>query len=175
MSDGTQQRLGRKDNKPRIHIVYETEVGDAIEQRELPFVLGVLADLAGDNKDQKPLHERDFIDINRDNFDEVMARLDPRLTFTVDSTLPGHTDEQLAVELAFASMKDFDPDEVARKVTPLRDLLETRERLKSLLAKAVSSRDVASFLGEMMHDASAKDAVAADLAADRTTGGNDHE
>ena len=77
MSDGTQQRLGRKDNKPRIHIVYETEVGDAIEQRELPFVLGVLAHLAGDNKDQKPLHERDFVDINRDNFDEVMARLAP--------------------------------------------------------------------------------------------------
>lgn len=173
MTDGTQHRLGRKDSKPRVHITYDVEVGDAIEHKELPFVLGVLADLAGDNTDLPPLREREFADINRDNFDQVMERVSPRLSFAVDSTLPGHADERLPVDLTFASMADFDPDNVARRVPALARLLDVRERLKSLLARATSSRVVADFLDEILADADARTAIGGELAATANDAGGD--
>lgn len=176
MTDGTQHRLGRKDNKPRVHITYDVQVGDAIEQKELPFVLGVLADLAGDNAEQPPLRDREFADINRDNFDGVMARQKPRLTFAVDSTLPGHDDERLPVDLTFERMADFEPDNVARRIPALARLLEIRERLKSLLARATGSRVVADFLDEILADADTRAAIGNELdAASPDAGGNHRE
>ncbi len=174
MTDGTQHRLGRKDSKPRVHITYDVQVGDATEHKELPFVLGVLADLAGDNENHPPLREREFADINRDNFDVVMDRIAPRLTFGVDSTLPGHTDERIPVDITFRRMADFEPDNIARQVPALARLLDLRERLKSLLARATSSRQVAGFLDQILSDAEVRAAIGS-VNGSAATEGDRHE
>jgi len=132
--ESTQHKLDRV-RPPRVQITYDVETGDAIEMKELPFVLGVLADLSGKPEEALPrLRDRKFVEIDRDNFDAVMRGTKPRLSYRVDNKL---TDDntQLGVELKFGSIEDFEPDQVARQVDPLRKLLETRQQLQALLAK----------------------------------------
>jgi type VI secretion system protein ImpB len=120
---------------PRVHITYDVEIGDAIEMKEIPFVVGVLSDLSG--KPEEPLpkpKDRKFIEIDRDNFDNVLAGMKPRAAFRVDNKLTDD-DSQLAVELKFKSMEDFSPEAVAGQIEPLRKLVETRERLSELLSR----------------------------------------
>lgn len=120
---------------PRVHITYEVETGGAIELKELPFVAGVLADLSGQPKEQLPrLKERKFVEIDRDNFDDVLKSMKPRLAFKVDNRLKDDG-SQLALELEFQKLADFTPDEVAKQVQPMRDLLEVRSKLKDLLSR----------------------------------------
>ncbi len=120
---------------PRVHITYDVEVGDAIEMKEIPFVVGVLADLAGKPDEPLPkLKERKFIEIDRDNFNSVLAGMKPRLAYRVDNKLTGD-DSQIAVELRFESLDDFHPEQVANQVEPVRKLVEARGRLSELLNK----------------------------------------
>jgi type VI secretion system protein ImpB len=121
--------------RPRVHLTYDVDTNGAIQQRELPFVVGVLADLSG-KPDQElvPLKKRDFVDIHGENFDEVLAGIRPRLDFTVSNTIQGN-DSSMRVELRFSSMDDFAPEEVARQVEPIRKLLEARALLADLLSK----------------------------------------
>ena len=117
---------------PRVHISYDVEIGDAIEKREIPFVVGVMADLAAQS--DKPfvkLADRKFIEIDRDNFDQVMANQEPRLAFQVNNTL-SDAGGTLGVELRFKKLTDFEPQNVARQVKPLNQLLELRKKLANL-------------------------------------------
>src|SRR5512142_694711 len=130
--ESTQQKLSRV-RPPRVHITYDVEVGDAIELKEIPFVMGVLSDLSGKPEEPLPrLRDRKFVEIDRDNFDAVMKGMKPRLAYRVDNKLTGD-DTKLGIELRFNSMEDFEPENVARQVEPLRKLLESRIQLKALL------------------------------------------
>lgn len=120
---------------PRVQITYDVEVGDAIEMKEIPFVVGVMADLSGKPDQPLPkLKERKFIEIDRDNFNSVLEGMKPRVAFRVDNKLTDD-DGQIAVELRFKSMDDFHPERVAEQVGPVRKLVEARKRLSELLNK----------------------------------------
>ena len=132
--ESTQHKLDRV-RPPRVQITYDVEIGDAIEMKELPFVVGVLSDLSGKPEEPLPrLQDRKFVEIDRDNFNEVLRGMKPRLAFRVDNKL-SDDDTQMAVELKFNSLDDFEPEQVVRQVEPLRKLLETRQQLQALLAK----------------------------------------
>jgi type VI secretion system protein ImpB len=131
----TQHKIDRV-RAPRVHITYDVEIGDAIEMKELPFVMGVLSDLSGKPDEPLPrLRDRKFVEIDRDNFDAVMRGTKPRLAYTVDNKLT-EDDTKVGVELRFNSIEDFEPERVVQQVEPLRKLLEIRQQLSSLLAKA---------------------------------------
>ena len=120
---------------PRVHITYEVETGGALVLKELPFVLGVLSDLSGMPKDPlAKLKDRKFEDIDRDNFNDVLKRMKPRLALRVDNTLKDDGSE-LAVELNFQKLDDFRPENVVRQVEPLNKLLDVRNQLKDLLGR----------------------------------------
>lgn len=120
---------------PRVQITYDVEVGDAIEMKEIPFVVGVLADLSGKPDQPLPkLKERKFVEIDRDNFNNVLEGMSPRVAFRVDNKLT-EDDSQIAVELRFKSMDDFHPERIAEQVGPVRKLVEARKRLSELLNK----------------------------------------
>jgi len=130
---GTQQKLGRV-RPPRVHITYDVEVGGAIEMKELPFVMGVLGDFTGQPEEPLPkLKERKFVEINPDNFDSVLAAMKPHLSYSVENKLSEDPNApNLKVDLKFKSMDDFDPENVAKQVKPLKDLLDLRTRLADL-------------------------------------------
>lgn len=132
--ESTQHKLDRV-RPPRVHITYDVEIGDAIEMKELPFVLGVLSDLSGKPDEALPrLRDRKFVDIDRDNFNDVLKGAKPRLAFKVDNKLT-NDDSKMGVELRFTNMDDFEPEQVVNQVEPLRKLLEVRRQLSDLLAK----------------------------------------
>ncbi|MCK5508331.1 MAG: type VI secretion system contractile sheath small subunit [Desulfobacterales bacterium] len=120
---------------PRVQITYDVEIGDAIEMKEIPFVIGVLSDLSGKPDEPLPkLKDRKFVEIDRDNFNNVLAGMKPRLAFKVDNKLT-EEDTKMAVELRFKSMDDFHPEHVANQITPVRKLVEARQKLSDLLNK----------------------------------------
>jgi len=128
----TQHKLDRV-RPPRVQITYDVEVGDAIEVKELPFVMGVLGDFTGQPVEPLArLKDRKFVEINPDNFDTVLESMKPHLSFSVDNKLSEDPSSNLKVDLHFKSMDDFSPDKVARQVKPLRELLELRDRLSDL-------------------------------------------
>lgn len=129
----TQHKLDRV-RPPRVQITYDVEVGDAIEVKELPFVMGVLGDFTGQPVDPLPrLKDRKFVEITPDNFDAVLESMKPHLSFSVENKLSEDPNAgNLKVDLTFKSMDDFAPDAVARQVKPLRELLELRTKLSDL-------------------------------------------
>lgn len=134
MSESTQHKLDRV-RKPRVHITYDVETGDAIEMKEIPFVVGVMSDLSGKPEEPLPkLKDRKFTEIDRDNFDNVLEGTKPRLAFKVDNKLTDE-DTKIGVELKFKSLDDFHPEQVARQIEPLRKLVEARKKLSDLLGK----------------------------------------
>ena len=134
MPESTQKKLSRI-RPPRVQITYDVEIGDAIQMKELPFVAGILADLSGKPAEAlAKLKDRKFVEIDRDNFNDVLASIGPRLAFRVDNRL-ADDDSKLAVELTFRHMDDFNPASVVKQVEPLRKLFEARQRLMDLLAK----------------------------------------
>jgi type VI secretion system protein ImpB len=149
MAESLQHKLDRV-RSPRVHITYDVETGGAIEMKELPFVMGILADLSGKTDEPLPrLRDRKFIEIDRDNFNEVLKGMKPRLTYRIDNKLTDD-DTQLGVELRFQSMDDFTPDRVAQQVEPLRKLMEVRQQLSSLLAKTDGNDQLAERLQEII-------------------------
>lgn len=131
--ESTQHKLDRV-RSPRVHITYDVEVGDAIELKELPFVMGVLGDLTG--QPEQPLaalKDRKFVEINPDNFDTVLKGMQPHLAFSVANKLSDDPNAgQISVNLKFESMDDFSPENVAKQVGPLKELLDLRTRLSDL-------------------------------------------
>lgn len=136
--ESTQKRIAR-DRAPRVQINYDVEIGDAIETKELPFVLGVLGDYSGNPTAPLPkLKERKFVDIDRDNFDDVLKGVAPRLAFRVENKLK-NDGTQMGMELNFSKLEDFEPQNVVSQVEPLKRLLEVRTRLSDLKNKITFS------------------------------------
>ena len=129
----TQHKLDRV-RPPRVQITYDVEIGDAIEVKELPFVMGVLGDFTGQPTEPLPrVKDRKFVEINPDNFDAVLESMRPHLAFTVENKLSEDPNAgNLGVDLHFKSLQDFEPDQVAKQVKPLKELLDLRERLSDL-------------------------------------------
>ena len=149
MAESIHEKLKRV-RKPRVHITYEVETEGAEILRELPFVLGIMGDFSGDPTEQlKPLSERKFIQIDRDNFDEVMARMTPGLNLRVDNKL-ADDGSQMAVSLKFDSIDDFEPARVAEQVPALKALLETRNKLRDLMSKVDRSEQLESLLEQIL-------------------------
>lgn len=147
--ESTQHKLDRV-RPPRVHITYDVEIGDAIELKELPFVVGVLADLSGKPDEALPrLRDRKFVDIDRDNFNDVMKGMKPRLAFKVDNKLT-NDDSKMGVELRLNNLDDFEPEKVANQVEPLRKLLEVRRQLSDLLAKTDGNDKLVDRLQEII-------------------------
>ncbi len=145
------QKLERV-RKPRVHIKYEVETDGAQVERELPFVVGVMGDFSGNpTTPLRPLTERKFVQIDRDNFDDVMARISPELNIKVDNTLAGD-DSQMAVQLKFKSMSDFEPGSVVNQVPALKALLDTRNQLRDLMTKVDRSTDLENLLERVLQN-----------------------
>lgn len=139
--------------KPRVHITYEVETGGAAVKKELPFVVGVMGDFSGDpTSPLKPLKDRKYIQIDRDNFNSIMARMTPGVSMKVENTLAGDGSE-MAVDLKFNSMDDFNPENIVNQVEPLKKLQETRDQLRDLLTKADRSEDLETTLEKILSDA----------------------
>jgi type VI secretion system protein ImpB len=129
----TQHKLDRV-RPPRVHVTYDVETGDAIELKELPFVMGVLGDFTGQPETPLPkLKERKFVEVTPDNFDSVLEGMKPHLALSVENKLSEDPEAgQLKVDLRFKSLEDFDPEQVARQVKPLKEMLDLRTRLADL-------------------------------------------
>ena len=131
--ESTQQKLSRV-RPPRVHITYDVEIGDAIENKELAFVMGVLGDFTG--QPEQPLarlKDRKFVEITPDNFDTVLQGMAPHLSYSVENKLSENPDAgQLKVDLRFKSLEDFEPEQVAKQVKPLKELLDMRGKLADL-------------------------------------------
>ena len=151
--ESTQHKLDRI-RPPRVQITYDMETGGAIEMKELPFVMGIMADLSGNPEQPLPNlkdPKRKFVDIDRDNFDDVMKGMAPRLAYKVDNKLT-NDDSKMGVELKFNSIDDFGPEQVANQVEPLRKLVEIRKQLSALLAKADGNDKLAEKLQDIIKD-----------------------
>src|ERR1700682_1665853 len=134
--ESIQKKIARV-RPPRVHITYDVETGGAIEKREIPFVVGVLADLSGQPEQPLPaLKDRKFVEVDKDNFGRVLGQMNPRLAFKVDTRL-SEDDSRLGVELRFQSTADFEPAAVARQVPALRKLLEVRNALHNLRSSLI--------------------------------------
>lgn len=165
MVESVQKKLSRV-RKPRVHITYDVETEGATLQKELPFVVGVLGDFSGDPAQPlRPLRERKFIEINRDNFDDVMARMTPTVKMRVENTLADDGSE-LAVDLTFKSISEFEPGQVVNQVEPLRNLLGTRNRLRDLMSKIDSSLELEELLDKVLQNADDLNKLSAELGTD---------
>ncbi len=153
--ESIQQKISRI-RPPRVQISYEVETGGAVEMKELPFVVGVLGDFSGKPVDPLPrMRDRKFVEIDRDNFDNVLAGMKPRITYAVDNKLT-NDGSKLGVELNFRSMDDFHPDQIAQQVEPLRRLVEARRNLSDLLAKMDGNDKLGALLEDVLNNADAQ-------------------
>jgi len=147
--ESLQHRIDRV-RPPRVQITYDVEVGGAIELKELPFVIGVMGDFVGKPEEALPaLKNRKFVEIDRDNFDQVLSGMSPRLAYTVDNKLQDDG-TKLGVELKFNSLEDFEPDNVVQRVEPLRKLVEARQKLSDLRSKMDGNEKLESLLEDVM-------------------------
>jgi len=147
MADSLQKWVGRN-RPPRVQITYDVEIGDAIEKKELPFVVGLLADLSGDQEDSQPkLRDRRFVEIDRDNFNEVMAKISPKVGVKIPDVLKG--DGELKIDLEFRKFDDFHPESIVKQVTRLEKLLLARQYLRDLVAKLDGNDELNTVLSEI--------------------------
>jgi type VI secretion system protein ImpB len=136
--------------KPRVHITYQVETEGAAVEKELPFVMGVLGDFSGNpTQPLKPLKDRKFVQIDRDNFNDILARMTPGVSMKVENTL-ADDGSQMAVNLQMKSMEDFEPGNIVNQVEPLRKLLETRDKLRDLMTKVDRSEDLEGLLEKVL-------------------------
>jgi type VI secretion system protein ImpB len=169
MAGSIHDKLNRV-RKPRVHISYEVETEGAAVKRELPFVVGVLGDFSGNpTQELKPLKDRKFTSIDRDNFDEIMTKSHPGLNMKVDNVLQDDG-SQIAVDLKFNSMADFDPANVVQQVEPLKALMETRNKLRDLLTKVDRSEDLEGILENALQNPEDMAKLAGDLGVDNEGG-----
>ena len=169
MSASIHDKLNRV-RKPRVHITYEVETEGAEIQRELPFVVGVMGDFSGDpTQPLRPMADRKFIQIDRDNFNEVMARMTPGLNLKVDNTLQDDG-SQMAVNLKFNSMDDFEPARVAEQVPALKALLETRNKLRDLMSKVDRSDELEGLLEQVLKNEGELKSLSGQLGLDQQGG-----
>jgi type VI secretion system protein ImpB len=169
MSASIHQKLNRV-RKPRVHITYDVETEGAEIQRELPFIVGVMGDFSGDpTSPLRPLADRKFIQIDRDNFNDVMAGMNPGLKMKVDNKLAEEGGE-MAVDLKFNSIDDFEPARVAQQVPALRTLMETRAKLRDLMSKVDRSEELESLLEQVLKSEDELKSLSGQLGLDKKEG-----
>jgi type VI secretion system protein ImpB len=162
MAESVQQKLKRV-RAPRVHITYDVETEGAEVRKELPFVVGVIGDFSGKPYEPlKPLRDRKFIQIDRDNFDDVMQRMTPGAEFKVDNTLAGD-ESLLPVALKFKGMDDFEPAAIVDQVEPLRKLLAVRNKLRDLMSKVDRSEELEGILEEVLQNTEKLNELASQL------------
>lgn len=166
--DSTQHKLD-KVRPPRVQITYDVQVGDAIELKELPFVMGVLGDFTGHPTDPLPkLKERKFVEIDPDNFDKVLEAMKPHLSLTVENKLSEDSNAgQLRVDLTFKSMEDFEPGNIAKQVAPLKELLDLRTRLSDLRGSLQGNDKLEESLLNAVSSTENLDKIKAELGKDK--------
>jgi len=153
------QKFVGRNRAPRVQIEYDVELYGSESTVELPFVMGVMADLVGKSQVPVPdLSERKFLEVDIDNFDDRMKALKPRAAFQVQNTLTG--EGNLNVELEFESMDDFSPTAVANKVEPLRELLQARTELSNLLSYMDGKSGAEELISKVLADSELLQALA---------------
>ncbi len=151
MAKPSSQKFIARNRAPRVQIEYDTEIYGAEKKVQLPFVMSVLADLAGDNQDQlPPVDGRKLLEIDADNFDQRMKALRPKLHYTVPNALTG--EGNLEVDIELESMDDFSPAAVARRIEPLRQLLEARQQLANLVTYMDGKTGAEELIANVLND-----------------------
>ncbi len=174
MAESNQHKLDRV-RKPRVHITYDVELGDAVVKKELPFVVGVMGDFSGNPTEPlKKLTDRKFTSIDRDNFNDVMASMTPGLNLRVENTLQGDGSE-MAVNLAFKSMDDFAPGRIVQQVEPLKKLQEARDQLRDLLTNMDKADDLEGQLEEILKNTEKVTELAGEIGVTGDSNSDDNE
>ena len=160
--ESVQQKLKRV-RPPRVQITYDGEMGGAIELKELPFVVGVLGDFSGQPDTPLPrMKDRKITEIDRDNFDQVLSGMAPRVAMAVENKMAGDG-SKIGVDLKFNSLEDFEPDKIVQQVDPLRRLVEARQRLSDLLSKADGNEKLEKMLNDVLQNAGSQQQLANSL------------
>ena len=169
--ESTQQKLSRV-RAPRVHITYDVEVGDAIELKELPFVMGVLGDFTGQPEQPLPsLKDRKFVEVTPDNFDQVLEKMSPHVAFSVDNKLSKDAG-QLKVNLTFKELADFEPEQVANKIEPLKKLLDLRTKLSDLRGSLQGNDKLDDMLHKVVSSTEDRQKLSSELGLDKDNGGS---
>jgi type VI secretion system protein ImpB len=169
MSASIHEKLSRV-RKPRVHIKYEVETEGAQVERELPFVMGIMGEFSGDPTKPLPsLTDRKFVQIDRDNFNDVMSRIGPGLKLKVDNTLAGDG-SQISVDLKFNSIEDFEPGRIVEQVPALRALMETRNKLRDLMSKVDRSEELEGLLEQVLQNETELKSLSGQLGLDKKEG-----
>jgi type VI secretion system protein ImpB len=160
---------------PRVHVTYDVEVGDAIEVKELPFVMGVLADLSGQPTEPLPrLKDRRFVEVTPDNFDSVLESMRPHTAFSVENKLSDNPNAgQLKVDLNFKTLEDFEPEQVARQVRPLKELLDLRTKLSDLRGALQTNDKLDELLMDAVGNTEKLGKIKNELESEKGKGGSD--
>jgi type VI secretion system protein ImpB len=149
--ESTQHKLDRV-RAPRVQLTYDVEIGDAIEKKELAFVAGVIGDFSGQPAEPlAKMKDRKFVNVDKDNFDDALKGMKPRLQYQADNKL-ANDGSRIGVELKFNSLADFDPENVAMQIEPLRKLLEARAKLADLRNKMAGNDKFEELLSEVLHN-----------------------
>lgn len=152
---------------PRVQITYDVEVGGAIEMKELPFVVGVMGDFVGKPEEPLPaIKNRKFVEIDPDNFNQVLSGMKPRVAFTVDNKMQ-EDGSKVGVDLKFNSIEDFEPDNVVQQIEPLRKLVEARQKLSDLRSKMDGNEKLESMLNDLISDADKQKQISDALGIDK--------
>lgn len=168
MSNSLQKWVGRN-RPPRVQITYDVEIGDAVEKKELPLVVGLMADLSGQPSQPLPkLKERRFVEIDRDNFNAVMGNIAPRLDLSVSDTMKG--EGSLKIELNFKNFEDFQPEAIVMQVPRLAKLLEARQELRDLLAKLDGNDELDDLLERVVQNSEDLKTVLSQAKGQQATG-----
>ncbi len=164
-NESTQKKLSRV-RPPRVQITYDVEMGDALETKELPFVLGVMGDYSGNRKEPlERLKDRKFVQIDKDNFDDVLKGMAPRLTLQVENMLK-EDNSKIAVELNFEKLEDFEPGRIVEQIDPLKQLLEIRGKLSDLRNKVIGNDKLETLLDDIVRDTEKLKSIAAEKTTD---------
>ncbi|MPS27868.1 type VI secretion system contractile sheath small subunit [Pigmentiphaga sp.] len=165
--ESTQHKLDRV-RAPRVQLTYDVEIGDAIEKKELPFVAGVLGDFSGKPEEPLPrLKDRKFVNVDKDNFDDVLKGMKPRLQYQVDNKL-SDDGSRIGVTLDFKSLADFEPERLVRQIDPLRKLLEARQKLADLRNKMAGNDKFEELLSEVLQNTDKIAQLSREVAKDDT-------
>jgi len=158
---------------PRVHVTYNVEIGNAIELKEIPFVMGVFADLSGMPEEPLPkIKDRRFVEITPDNFDSVLESMKPRVAFSVENKLSDEPNAgKIGVDLTFKSMDDFDPENVARRVQPLKELLDLRTKLSDLVGTLQGNEKLDKLLQDVINNTDKLEQVRTEIQNESTQNG----
>lgn len=162
MSESIHDKL-KKVRKPRVHITYDVETNGTLVEKEIPFVMGVMGDYSGDNiEGKKSLKDRKFSQIDRDNFNEIMSKINPQLKLKVENLLENDGSD-LSVNLDFKTMEDFEPHRLVEQIEPLKKLMDTRNKLRDLLTKADRSEDLETLLESVLSNTQSLSSLSGEL------------